>query len=360
MFSHAPGLGGASIKEMSKVIVDASLQPAISFGRPLMRLFPLLSILCLALAALGIALWAKRRRRKRKAAAGRIASDFERLIGMTSNEERDFVRKYAAHDFKGEGAIVDLGCWMGSFTLPLAVGLRENPRIRDRKVAIHAYDLFRWQGWMNGSVANTRWAGRYQEGDDFKDAFVEQVAPVADLVTIHAGDLNKERWDPSEPIEYLLIDAMKSWELTNSVVRNFFPALRPGLSLVHHQDFVHYYTPWIHLIMYRLRKYFEPHTYVPVGSLIFIYRELIPRELLEKSYGFDDFPAEEAADAFDYSLSLVPATARANVYAARIMMQIHRQDWAAARAELGRVQAAGTSQERELAIVSKLLENNSR
>jgi hypothetical protein len=325
-----------------------------------MRLFSLLSIVCLTLVVLGIVLGARRRWRKRKAGADRIPPEFERLVGMTSRQERDFVRHYAAHDFKGEGAIVDLGCWMGSFTLPLGIGLRENPRISGGKVGIHSYDLFRWQDWMNQSVANTRWAGRYKEGDDFMDAFVEQVAPVADLVKIHAGDLNKEKWDPAEPIEYLLIDAMKSWELTNSVARNFFPALRPGLSLVHHQDFVHYYTPWIHLIMYRFRNYFEPLTHVPEGSFIFTYRELIPRELLEKRYAFDDFSAKEAADAFEYSLSLVPAASRGNVYAARIMMHIHRQDWAAARADLERVQAAGISPVRELAVVSRLLDNNNK
>lgn len=70
---------------------------------------------------------------------------------------------------------------------------------------------------------------------------------------------------------------MKSWELANSVLRNFFPALRPGLSLVHHQDFVHFFTPWIHLIMYRLREYFEPYAYVREGSYIFRYRkEILP------------------------------------------------------------------------------------
>lgn len=324
----------------------------------MLHLFPLFSIVGLILVVLGIALGARRRRRKRKAAAGRMHSEFEELVGMTSRQERDFVRHYAAHDFTGEGAIVDLGCWMGSFTLPLAFGLRKNPHLSGRKIGLHAYDLFRWQDWMNQSLAKTRWAGRYKEGDDFRDAFVEQVAPVADLVTIHAGDLNKETWDHNEAIEYLVIDAMKSWELTNSVVRNFFPALRPRLSLVHHQDFVHYYTPWIHLIMHRFRNYFEPLTYVPEGSFIFTYREAIPRALLEKPYGFDDFSAEEAADAFEYSLTLVPAEARENVYAARIMMHIHRQDWTAARADLERVQAAGIPQGRELTLVSGLLNNH--
>jgi hypothetical protein len=316
-----------------------------------------ISIICLGLVAIGVVLWARRRRRKRKEATSRISSGFETLVGMTSRQERNFVRQYAARDFSGGGAIVDLGCWLGSFTLPLATGLRENPRIRGTKIWIHAYDLFVWQNWMNPSVAGTRWDGRYQEGDNFKDAFLEQVAPVEDLVTIHSGDLTKEKWDPAAPIEYLLIDVMKSWELTNGVVRNFFPALRPGISLVHHQDFVHYHTPWIHLLMYRFRQYLEPLTYVPFSSYVFAYREQIPRELLERDYSFEDFPDEEVAAAFERSLNLIPPAARLNVFAARIMMHIHRGDWIGARAELERIRAAGIPLEKELVVVSKLLEN---
>jgi hypothetical protein len=321
-----------------------------------MRLILLVSIICLGLVV--FVLVRRARRRNRKPAARKIPSEFKQLVGMTSSQERDFVRQYAAHDFKGDGAIVDLGCWLGSFTLPLATGLRENSRINKDKIWIHAYDLFRWQNWMNPSVAGTRWAGRYKEGDDFKDALIEQIAPVADLIAIHAGDLTQQKWDPAAPIEYLVIDAMKTWELANSVVRNFFPALRPGLSLVHHQDFVHYYTPWIHLLMYRFRRYFEPLTHVPYGSYVFTYREQIPRALLEKSYGFADFPDEEAANAFEYSLNLIPAADRPNLYAARIMMHIHRGDWTGARADFERVRTSGIPVEKELAQVAKLLEKH--
>lgn len=321
-----------------------------------MRLIVLVSIICLSVTAFWIAYRARQRRRK---AAGKIPSEFEDLVGMASNQERNFVRQYAAREFKGEGAIVDLGCGLGSFTLPLAIGLRENARISGREIRIHAYDLFSWQDWMNANVAGTRWAGRYNEGDDFSDAFIHQVAPVADLVAIHSGDLNEERWNPAAPIEYLLIDAMKTWELSNSVTLNFFPALRPGVSMVHHQDFVHYYTPWIHLIMFRFRRYFEPLTYVPSGSYVFAYREQLPSALLEKRYGFEDFSTEETSEAFEYSLSLLTsAAARANVFAARVMMHIHGDDWSGARADLERIRAAGIPLEGELSLVSRLLEDH--
>ena len=51
---------------------------------------------------------------------------------------------------------------------------------------------------------------------------------------------------------------MKTWELTNSIIRDFYPALIPGRSFVLHQDFAHWYTPSIRLTHYGFRNCFEP------------------------------------------------------------------------------------------------------
>lgn len=314
-------------------------------------------LLIAVLAALVLLVLVRRRHgRKRMARSREDISELSELFGMTSPAEREYVREYAANLYLGEGAIVDLGCWLGSFTVPLAVGLRANPGLRGRNLKIHAYDLFRWEDWMNFCVAGSRLEGRYKQGDSFLDAFVEQIAPVAELVEIKSGDLNQARWDPAVAIEYLVVDAMKSWDLTNSIVRNFFPALRPGLSLVHHQDFAHYYTPWIHLIMYRFKRHFEPLAYIREGSYVFRCREQLPPALYERSYSFDDFPDDEAEEAFEYSLSLIPHPARLNVLAARIMMRIHREDWVGASADLERARAAAIPMEKELKIVAATLD----
>ena len=99
--------------------------------------------------------------------------------------------------------------------------------------------------------------------------------------------------------------------------------------------------------------------WIAYSSYVFGYREQIPRALLEKRYSFDDFSAEEAGEAFEYSLDLLTsAEARANVFAARVMMHIHRDDWAGGRMELERIRAAGTPLAGELAVVFKLLEDH--
>ena len=48
------------------------------------------------------------------------------------------------------------------------------------------------------------------------------------------------------PIKILLVDAMKSSELAKAITMNFFPSLLEGVLLIH-QDYKHYFTPWIHV-----------------------------------------------------------------------------------------------------------------
>src|SRR5712691_11734694 len=63
-------------------------------------------------------------------------------FGMTSRQEQHWLRTYAAQSYRGTGAIVDLGCFLGATTISLAEGLALNSSARQQQ--IHAYDLFIW------------------------------------------------------------------------------------------------------------------------------------------------------------------------------------------------------------------------
>lgn len=267
-------------------------------------------------------------------------SDAFQLVGMTSPEERQYVQDYARDAYTGQGQIVDLGCWLGSLTVPLAIGLQDNPN-PPALGCVHAYDLFEWAEWMNVCVEYTPLRGKYKEGDNFLQEFLDQTKPWKDLIKVYPGDLNQMVWQPDQSIEFLMIDAMKSWELLNSIVRIFFPALVPGLSLVSHQDFCHYFTVWIHLVMYRFKDYFEPICYVPEQTFVFKYLKPLPAEWMSKSYGFEDFSETEMAAAFDYSLSITPAQGKPNVAAAKAMLYFHLGDADQARLEIKRAKEQG-------------------
>ncbi len=246
-----------------------------------------------------------------------------RIPGMTKREERKFLRWYGEKHFRGRGELVDLGSWMGSTVAPLAAGLAANPWLRGEAV-VHAFDQFTWvEHYMADAVRDTDIAGRYREGDFFVDEFHRFTAPWKDLVQVHAGDLEEETWT-GDGIEFLFVDAMKSWSLAAAITRTFFGSLMPGASLVVHQDFVHWCTPWIHLLMHRLRNQLEPRYAIPgTTSVVFECVAPVAGDRLDPS-DLEDFSEAELDASFRYSASIVPRRSRPALEAARVMAWAHR------------------------------------
>ena len=263
--------------------------------------------------------------------------------GMISPDERAYFYGYARRLFTGRGDIVDLGCWLGATTISLAGGLAANQRPRAVPRTIHAYDRFIWEEWMDrvqllGDPPLTR---TYRPQESFLDEFHKRIAPWKQRVTVHAEDLVRLGWHGG-PIEFLLVDAMKSWELTNSIIRGFFPWLIPGQSVIVHQDFVFWGEPWVHLINYRLRDYFEPLYHIPhSGSMAFGLRKPIPAELLTAAYSFASFSPDDIDAAIAYSAGLVSADLRPDVLAVKAYIHLVQGDLARARGLLEEYRSQG-------------------
>jgi hypothetical protein len=251
--------------------------------------------------------------------------------GMTNGEEQIYFQHYAKKIFSGEGEIIDLGCWLGSTTISLAAGLSKNPSALRKGRLIHAYDLFIWESWMDKYT--TGCLKQYKPGESFLDEYKTRVKAYSKLIRIYPGDLSKTRWS-GEPIEFLLVDAMKSWDLAKIIVEKFYPSLIPGKSYVLQQDFKHHYTSWIHLVHYRLRNYFEPvHNVRNSGSMVFRATEKLNGDFI----GLDDLKScseQEVNDAFDYSLFLVRDDGeyfKDQILAAKVMYYIHLDHFSEAK-----------------------------
>jgi hypothetical protein len=277
------------------------------------------------------------------------------LLGMTNNAERRYFEKYGASVYSGAGEVIDLGCWLGSTTIPLIKGLLHNKNWRGSKRKLHAYDTFIWYDRWNYKVVNTPLYRRYKEGDSFLDEYERRVKRYRKFIEIHAGDLNKIGWNGGE-IEFILIDAMKSWELANGIMHHFFHFLIPGRSIILHQDFAHYFTPWIHLIQYRFKEYFEVFDDVKnSSSILFIYKKKIPQTDLDVSYGFGDFSDSEVSDAFQYSINISDSRKHPNIAAAHIMVYVHQDRLETARQLLSKYHELGSIEKSELVIVKDLI-----
>jgi hypothetical protein len=156
------------------------------------------------------------------------------------------------------------------------------------------------------------------------------VGPWRDRITVHEGDLLQESWT-SGPIELLLVDAMKTWELATHIVRHFFPALLPSDGYVIHQDFSHCFTPWVPLTSYRLLGYLEPVKDIPRSeSLVFRVTQALPSSELDLDRSsFDD---QEIDAAFDHWLNVTLPEKHSGFRTARILLahydgDAERADW---------------------------------
>ena len=182
--------------------------------------------------------------------------------------------------YTGEGAIVDAGCFLGGSTLALADGLRRNLRRRgrDEEKLIHSYDRFEIEEWTLGSY----FPRSAQAGDSFRPLFDSNIAPYADLVEVHAGDVCSHPWRGG-PVEILFIDVAKHWTVCDWVTWQFFPHLIPGKSVVIQQDYLyHHWVAWLHVTMEFYADYFEYVCDTGVNSVVFLNTKRIPEGVLRE------------------------------------------------------------------------------
>jgi hypothetical protein len=246
-----------------------------------------------------------------------------RKFGMTSRKEQQWLRRYAAWSYRGTGAIVDLGCFLGATTIALAEGLALNRKAKRKQ--IHAYDLFTWselyEAWAKGREVE----GLFTVRASFLSEFQRRTQKWRDYIVIHQGDLRHARWEHG-PIEFLFIDVMKSADLATAIGSSFFPHLMPAKSYVAHQDFAHCFTPWIHVLTFRLRDYFSFVADLPQSSLFRLEKKIEPH-VLARDLSPAVVTSAEIEAAFDYSMSLVGDDKKANVIGAKAIAYVARGEF---------------------------------
>lgn len=241
------------------------------------------------------------------------------IPGMVSSAETSFFSECAARYCGREGAIVDLGCWLGSTSIALAQGIQAyGGKIEKRNEKVFGFDMFQWETWMPDQIPYCL----YEPGDSFlaeaRRVVREHGSGRVELVR---ADLELYEWS-GDPIKILLIDAMKNEKLAVQIPRNFFPSLIPGGLLIQ-QDFKHYYTSWIHPLQYQLRQYFRFYQSVPNGTVAFEVLTPIPKQAVHRATEFATLPDDIIDASFDYSLGLVAPEEQANIAAAHVTHYVH-------------------------------------
>lgn len=147
-----------------------------------------------------------------------------------------------------EGAIVELGPWLGAGTGALAQGVMDRPRDTPR-TKIHVFDRFVWTPYAAKFLPDVP----LRAGDDMEHIFHEHTRRWADLIVTHTGELDTATWPADKTISILFIDAPDTADLMKNVWRTFGPALRPG-SIVVFQDYKHYMGAFIPPLVHQWRN----------------------------------------------------------------------------------------------------------
>ena len=215
-------------------------------------------------------------------------------LGLLGLEERKLLYQLACHIYTGEGAVVDLGSFCGASTCCLAAGLRDNPRAAGRHV--DSYDNFIASEPYLVDFVRTQFGEAIDLGQSFASIFRRATVEFAHLIEVHAGDLLEQSWLSVESIEILFIDVAKTLALSGKVLTEFFPNLRPGKSIVIHQDFYHPTAFYLPVVMESLMDHFTIIETARDWSVVFRLETPIPREklLIASRYKFS-FAQQQAA-----------------------------------------------------------------
>ena len=167
-----------------------------------------------------------------------LPSDAIGIPTMLSKTERKLLYGLARDYATGDAAIVDGGSFLGGSTAAILAGVRDRVPPWDGP-PVASYDLFRVDSYMVEKFFPDR-----THGDSFREEFDAHVARFDVPHQVREGDIAQIGWDGG-PIDVLFLDVLKSPQVADAVVRDFFPSLVPGRSVIVHQDYAAHYIPWV-------------------------------------------------------------------------------------------------------------------
>jgi hypothetical protein len=226
-----------------------------------------------------------------------------KIPAMTTDAERQCYYRLAK-EAASEGAIIELGAWMGASTAYIAAGIRDSGAKRKAQV----YDYFR------SKPGHVRKVKEFydKEGIDkiplgpCLQSFNDNLGPLTEFVEPHSGQIEKMRWG-DEPIALMVTDAPKRVPAISAVLTTLRDALQPG-SIMAWQDFCHFPSYEIPACLYRLRDHLEfVEAVVPGTTLVFrLKSQWNLAEVTTAALGLDRWTSEEIDQAWDYWSAYVP------------------------------------------------------
>src|SRR6266511_4956504 len=216
---------------------------------------------------------------------------------MLSKSERKLLYSLARDYAGGDNAIVDAGCFLGGSTAALLAG------VRDRKEPwqgppVESYDLFRVEKFTIPKFFRDEETVRV--GETFRPRFDAHIARFDVPHVVHEGDITQIGWS-GRPIDILFLDVLKSWEINDAVLRDFFPSLVPGRSVILHQDYGWGGHEWIQITVELLGDALVLVDRMEWGSHVFFVQSELPSKVLQG--GVRDLELDEKIDLVERAIA---------------------------------------------------------
>lgn len=236
---------------------------------------------------------------------------------MVSEEELKFLFYLVKNKYTTSGIIADLGCRFGATTLVIVKALN----LVKAKQKLIACDTFQWDEECETQLKDHP-DKEYFKTNGYLALFMNNLWEFIEDIEIIVDIRNS---NIQTPVEFLIVDVMKSEETAQLVLEKYYKALIPGKSFVYQQDFDHYLTPWVQVISYLHRNYFNIYKDIKNGGGIwFFYKKTIPDELLR--FQFNNIPENDIDNAFSWALKISNKKKHKGIAAAHVMSYIYRKE----------------------------------
>lgn len=157
--------------------------------------------------------------------------------------------------------IIDAGAFLGASTRCFVAGLMRNPnlaaiRAERPKPIVTLEKAVISQTMMSFFARHRVEIGGLGPGDSFVDLLRAQLRGHRALVDLRIGDM-MTTGQVADDVEILFLDVLKTSQLSLFTLKNYYPRLIPGVSLVIQQDYFIDKLPYIKIHQEFLNSYFE-------------------------------------------------------------------------------------------------------
>ena len=137
-----------------------------------------------------------------------------------------------------------------------------------------------------------------------------------------------------EQIDYFL-DVLKTWEINDAVLRDFFPCLQPGRSVIVHQDYGCGWTPWIPITVELMGESLRLVDGLPWGSHVFFLQGEVPADVIEN--GISGLDEETKFELLEQAIARCEGWVRGMHELSRAELILERDGLDAALREIARI-----------------------